>query len=190
MHETVCFEWAQHAYVHRFIFSWIKHEFIAIDCVKLHFSSFLSNLNTGFRNSHFFTPWRWSKTRFQKDKKMEWNTSFTYIFRTHSEHVFFFPYFFVKYWTCFVQSLAPVLTVSLSVSQIGCGLSVRELWVPGSCTTFFSRLPHILKPSNCDQLPITCRKSFLCGIQRRSGRCASWYWIPLHFIFEIHSNIH
>lgn len=55
---------------------------------------------------------------------------------------------------------------------------------------FFSRLPHILKPSNCDQLPITCRKSFLCGIQRRSGRCASWYWIPLHFIFEIHSNIH
>lgn len=40
---------------------------------------------------------------------------------------FFFPYFFVKYWTCFVQSLAPVLTVSLSVSQIGCGLSVREL---------------------------------------------------------------
>lgn len=39
----------------------------------------------------------------------------------------FFPYFFVKYWTCFVQSLAPVLTLSLSVSQIGCGLSVREL---------------------------------------------------------------
>lgn len=88
---------------------------------------------------------------------MEWNTSFTYIFRTHSEH-FFFPYFFVKYWTCFVQSLAPVLTVSLSVSQIGCGLSVRELSVSGSCTIFFFQASTYFKAKQLQPVTNYLRK--------------------------------
>lgn len=77
-----------------------------------------------------------AKHVFKKIKNGMKHLIYIYFQNTFRARIFF-PYFFVKYWTCFVQSLAPVLTVSLSVSQIGCGLSVRELWVPGSCTTFF-----------------------------------------------------
>lgn len=132
MHETVCFEWAQHAYVHRFIFSWIKHEFIAIDCVKLHFSSFLSNLNTGFRNSHFFTPWRWSKTRFQKDKK--WNeTPHLHIFSEHIQSTYFF--FLTFLWNT--------------------GLVLYNLWHPSSqFLSASARLDVVCLSVNCEfQVP-------------------------------------
>lgn len=174
--------------MHRFIFSWIKHEFIAIDCVKLHFSSLLSNLNTGFKNSHFFTPWRWSKARFQKDKK--WNeTPHLHIFSEHIQSTYFFSLLFCEILDLFC-TISGTRPHTFSQRQPDWMWSVCPWTVSFRFLHyFFSRLPHILKPSNCDQLPITCGKS-LCGIQRRSGRCASWYWIPLHFIFEIHSNIH